>query len=135
MEVWENGGMGEWKYGRMHVFSTQRYQRLKTEVAELVSDVEQIKDGQQNSEKMLQVSPVDLAQDVRGILILGWEWLGMAQDVRGILILGWEWLGMAQDVRGILILGWEWLGWRQLLSIKCITFLLCGYSPFVSLCV
>lgn len=42
----------------------ERYQRLKTEVAELVSDVEQIKDGQQNSEKMLQVSPVDLAQDV-----------------------------------------------------------------------
>ena len=66
MEIWKNACV---------FFSTQRYQRLKTEVAELVSDVEQIKDGQQNSEKMLQVSPVDLAQDVRGILILGWGWL------------------------------------------------------------
>ena len=43
----------------------QRYQRLKTEVAELVSDVEQVREGQKSSEKMLEVSPVDLAQDVR----------------------------------------------------------------------
>ena len=43
----------------------QRYQRLKTEVAELLSDVEQVKEGQKSSEKMLEVSPVDLAQDVR----------------------------------------------------------------------
>lgn len=47
------------------ISSLQRYQRLKTEVAELASDVEQLQDGQQSSEKMLQVSPVDLAQDVR----------------------------------------------------------------------
>ena len=63
MELRENGDIEN-----ACVFSTQRYQRLKTEVAELVSDVEQIKDGQTNSEKMLQVSPVDLAQDVRGVL-------------------------------------------------------------------
>lgn len=43
----------------------QRYQRLKTEVAELVSDVEQVREGQKSSEKMLEVSPVDLAQDVQ----------------------------------------------------------------------
>ena len=42
----------------------QRYQRLKTEVAELVADVAQVKEGQKSSEKMLDVSPVDLAQDV-----------------------------------------------------------------------
>ena len=42
----------------------QRYQRLKTEVSELASDVKQIQDSQKSSEKMLEVSPVDLAQDV-----------------------------------------------------------------------
>lgn len=42
----------------------ERYQRLKTEVSELASDVMQIQDSQKSSEKMLDVSPVDLAQDV-----------------------------------------------------------------------
>ena len=43
----------------------QRYQRLKQEVAELASDVEKVKETQQSSEKLLQVSPADLLQDVR----------------------------------------------------------------------
>jgi dynactin-2 len=42
----------------------ERYQRLKTEVAELASDVEQVQQAQGDSRKMLGVSPVDLAQDV-----------------------------------------------------------------------
>lgn len=42
----------------------QRYLRLKEEVGALVSDVEQIKDTQESSEKLLQVSPADLLQDV-----------------------------------------------------------------------
>ena len=43
----------------------QRYQRLKGEVTELVSDVEKVKESQESSEKLLQVSPADLLQDVR----------------------------------------------------------------------
>ena len=42
----------------------QRYQRLKGEVAELASDLEKVKESQQSSEKLLQVSPADLLQDV-----------------------------------------------------------------------
>ena len=42
----------------------QRFQRLKGEVAELASDVEKVKESQQSSEKLLQVSPADLLQDV-----------------------------------------------------------------------
>lgn len=43
----------------------QRYQRLKQEVAELATDVEKVKESQESSEKLLQVSPADLLQDVR----------------------------------------------------------------------
>lgn len=43
----------------------QRYQRLKTEVAELVSDVQQVEKSQEKSEKLLDVSPVELANDVQ----------------------------------------------------------------------
>jgi dynactin-2 len=43
----------------------QRYQRLKTEVAELATDVQEVSEAQQSSDKMLDVSPVDLAQDVQ----------------------------------------------------------------------
>ena len=42
----------------------QRYLRLKEEVGLLVSDVEHIKESQENSEKLLQVSPADLLHDV-----------------------------------------------------------------------
>ncbi|CAI8013138.1 Dynactin subunit 2 [Geodia barretti] len=42
----------------------QRYQRLKTEVVELATDVQEVSEAQQSSDKMLDVSPVDLAQDV-----------------------------------------------------------------------
>ena len=44
----------------------QRYQRLKQEVAELATDVENVRQSQESSEKLLQVSPADLLQDVRG---------------------------------------------------------------------
>ena len=43
----------------------QRYQRLKQEVAELASDVEKVRESQESSEKLLQVSPADLLPDVR----------------------------------------------------------------------
>ena len=52
-------------YCTCEVCFPQRYQRLKQEVAELVSDVEHVRDGQTSAEKMLEVSPVDLAQDVK----------------------------------------------------------------------
>ena len=42
----------------------QRYLRLKEEVEQLVSDVKQIQSAQESSEKLLQVSPADLLQDV-----------------------------------------------------------------------
>ena len=42
----------------------QRYQRLKGEVAELASDLEKVKESQQSSEKLLEVSPAHLLQDV-----------------------------------------------------------------------
>ena len=43
----------------------QRFQRLKQEVAELATDVEKVKESQESSEKLLQVTPADLLQDVR----------------------------------------------------------------------
>ena len=42
----------------------QRYHRLKQEVGELLADVAQITEAQRSSEKMMEVSPADLAQDV-----------------------------------------------------------------------
>ena len=42
----------------------QRFLRLKEEVGQLVSDVESIKDSQGSAEKLLQVSPADMLQDV-----------------------------------------------------------------------
>ena len=42
----------------------ERYLRLKEEVGVLISDVERIKAAQESSEKLLQVSPTDLLQDV-----------------------------------------------------------------------
>ena len=47
----------------------QRYHRLKQEVGELLADVAQITEAQRSSEKMLEVSPVDLAQDVSGLVV------------------------------------------------------------------
>lgn len=44
----------------------QRYQRLKQEVAELATDIEKVHESQESTEKLLQVSPADLLQDVRG---------------------------------------------------------------------
>lgn len=43
----------------------QRFLRLKEEVGQLVADVEGVKDSQESAEKLLQVSPADLLQDVR----------------------------------------------------------------------
>ena len=52
----------------------QRYHRLKQEVGELLADVAQITEAQRSSEKMLEVSPVDLAQDVSpGPTSTGWN--------------------------------------------------------------
>ena len=42
----------------------QRYLRLKEEVGQLASDVERIQEAQESSEKLLEVSPADLLQDV-----------------------------------------------------------------------
>lgn len=42
----------------------QRYHRLKQEVVELMGDVERVSEAQQSSEKLLDVSPVNLLQDV-----------------------------------------------------------------------
>lgn len=42
----------------------ERYLRLKEEVGVLISDVERIKEAQESSEKLLEVSPTDLLQDV-----------------------------------------------------------------------
>lgn len=43
----------------------ERYLRLKEEVGALISDIERIKAAQESSEKLLEVSPTDLLQDVR----------------------------------------------------------------------
>lgn len=43
----------------------QRYLRLKEEVGLLVSDVEHVRETQESPDKLLQVSPADLLQDVR----------------------------------------------------------------------
>ncbi len=42
----------------------QRYLRLKEEVGQLVSDVEEIQNAQEDFKKLSQVSPSDLLQDV-----------------------------------------------------------------------
>ncbi len=42
----------------------QRYHRLKQEVAELMSDVDSVKEAQESSEKLAGVSPVQLMDDV-----------------------------------------------------------------------
>ena len=47
----------------------ERYLRLKEEVGTLISDVERIKAGQESSERLLEVSPTDLLQDVRKGLV------------------------------------------------------------------
>ncbi len=51
--------------GRGEETVMERYLRLKEEVAALVSDVEHIEAAQDSSEKLSQVSPVDLLEDVR----------------------------------------------------------------------
>ena len=51
---------------------------MKQEVVDLVSDVEKIKESQKSSEKLLEVSPVDLAQDVRRR-----EWSRVGKEVGG----------------------------------------------------
>ncbi|XP_064401564.1 dynactin subunit 2-like isoform X2 [Halichondria panicea] len=43
----------------------QRYQRLKQEVADLAFDVGRIEEGSKDAEKLLQVSPPDLLQDLQ----------------------------------------------------------------------
>ena len=43
----------------------QRYHRLKQEVGELMADVEKVGEAQQSSEKLLEVTPANLIEDVR----------------------------------------------------------------------
>ncbi len=42
----------------------QRYHRLRQEVADLLSDVDAVKEAQQSSEKLAGVSPAQLMEDV-----------------------------------------------------------------------
>ena len=48
----------------------QRYHRLKQEVGELMADVEKVGEAQQSSEKLLEVTPANLIEDVRVWLII-----------------------------------------------------------------
>ena len=48
----------------------QRYHRLKQEVGELMADVERVGEAQQSSEKLLEVTPANLIEDVRVWLII-----------------------------------------------------------------
>ncbi len=51
-------------YEREEETLMQRFLRLKEEVGLLVSDVESVQESQGSAEKLLQVSPADLLQDV-----------------------------------------------------------------------